>query len=117
MSIVAMKSQLDARELMIVDSEVKSQGKNMGIAYVLWFFLGGFGGHRFYMGKTGSGVAQLLLMLASTLLTILLIGVVGFIALGLWVLIDAFFVHKWVTDYNVNVEMKTIQGLLNQRRA
>ncbi|WP_195575647.1 TM2 domain-containing protein [Paenibacillus sp. 1001270B_150601_E10] len=116
MSIVALKSQLDARELMIVDSEVKSQGKNMAIAYLLWFFLGGLGAHRFYMGKTGSGVGQLLLMIASSILTILLIGFFGFFALGIWVLIDAFLVHKWVTDYNVNVEMKTIQGLLNQRK-
>ncbi|WP_342621698.1 NINE protein, partial [Pseudomonas aeruginosa] len=23
-------------------------------AYLLWFFLGGFGAHRFYLGKTGT---------------------------------------------------------------
>ncbi|CAG5076211.1 Putative uncharacterized protein [Thermobacillus xylanilyticus] len=52
-----MKSRLDARQLMIVDSEVRNQGKNMILAYVLWYFLGILGGHRFYMKKTGSAIA------------------------------------------------------------
>ncbi|WP_342344769.1 TM2 domain-containing protein [Thermobacillus xylanilyticus] len=57
MDLVVMKSRLDARQLMIVDSEVRNQGKNMILAYVLWYFLGILGGHRFYMKKTGSAIA------------------------------------------------------------
>ncbi|RCX19155.1 TM2 domain-containing protein [Fontibacillus phaseoli] len=68
------KSQLDARELMLLESEVKNRGKNMVIAYVLWYFLGLFGGHRFYMGKTGSAVAQLVLS----------ITVIGMIVTSVW---------------------------------
>lgn len=34
--------------------------KSVTTAYLLWFFLGLFGGHRFYLGKTGSGVLFLL---------------------------------------------------------
>jgi TM2 domain-containing membrane protein YozV len=33
---------------------------SIGIAYVLWFFLGVFGVHRFYLGRTGSGLLWLL---------------------------------------------------------
>jgi TM2 domain-containing membrane protein YozV len=29
---------------------------NKWIALLLWFFLGGFGGHRFYVGDTGGGI-------------------------------------------------------------
>lgn len=47
-------------------------------AFILAFFLGMFGIHRFYVGKIGSGVAML----------ILTITVVGMIVSGIWALID-----------------------------
>lgn len=34
--------------------------KSKTIAYLLWFFLGLFGVHRFYLGKIGSGILWLL---------------------------------------------------------
>ena len=34
--------------------------KSKGVAYLLWFFLGGFSAHRFYLGKVGSGILYLL---------------------------------------------------------
>ena len=34
--------------------------KSKGVAYLLWFFLGFFSAHRFYLGKTGSGILYLL---------------------------------------------------------
>jgi TM2 domain-containing membrane protein YozV len=33
--------------------------KSKGVAYLLWFFLGIFSAHRFYLGKTGSGILYL----------------------------------------------------------
>jgi len=42
------------------------------IAYLLWFFLGTFGVHRFYAGKVGTGVLQLVTL--------------G--GLGIWALVD-----------------------------
>ncbi|TDQ51629.1 TM2 domain-containing protein [Actinorugispora endophytica] len=36
-----------------------ANGKSVGVAYVLWFFLGALGIHKFYLGKTGLGIAYI----------------------------------------------------------
>jgi TM2 domain-containing membrane protein YozV len=59
-------------------------GKNMVIAYLLWWFLGLFGIHRFYLDRPKSGLCQLLL-LAFGWLPIF----IGWIILGIWWMLDA----------------------------
>ena len=105
MDLIAMKSRLDARQLMLLDSEIKSQGKNMLLAYVLWYFLGIIGGHRFYMKKTGSAIAMLILS----------ITVIGLIATFIWWVVDAFLVHTWVKEHNRNLEYRLVSQILAQQ--
>lgn len=66
------------------DNEKKSEG----VAYALWFFLGAFGGHRFYAGNIGMGVAMLLTL--------------G--GLGVWALIDVFFIGKAIKRHNRGIQ-------------
>jgi TM2 domain-containing membrane protein YozV len=99
---IARKSNLDTRELLILDSEVKSQGKNMVVAYILWYFLGIVGGHRFYMKKTGTAVAQLIIS----------ITVIGMVVTFIWWVIDAFLLHTWVKEHNHTLENQMIDQLL-----
>ena len=42
--------------------------KSAGVAYLLWFFLGGLGVHRFYVGSTGVGIVYVVLFLLGLLL-------------------------------------------------
>ncbi|AWB47078.1 hypothetical protein DCC85_20755 [Paenibacillus sp. CAA11] len=102
---ISRKSQLDARELLLLDSEVKNYGKNMFVAYILWYFLGLFGGHRFYTGRTGSAIFQL----------ILTITVIGLAVNWIWWIVDAFLVHKWVKEYNYQIENRILDQILYDR--
>lgn len=62
--------------------------KSKGTAAVLAFFLGGFGAHRFYVGKAGSAAAMLIMNLIGIPLCCAYIGIPICFAVGLWQLID-----------------------------
>jgi TM2 domain-containing membrane protein YozV len=74
--------------------------KSMGVSYVLWFFLGWLGAHRFYNGKTGSAIAQLAICIVGFLLSFIGIGLFVLGALGIWVIVDAFLIPGWVRAHN-----------------
>jgi TM2 domain-containing membrane protein YozV len=86
----------DARAMMRYDANRKSAL----VAYVLWFFLGYFGVHRFYLGRVGSGLAMLLLGLLSGALTVVLIGYIGLAIIAIWWLIDAVLIPGMTRRYN-----------------
>jgi len=70
------------------------------VAYLLWFFLGYLGVHRFYLKHTGSGAAMLALSIVSFILTFVLVGILGFLVIGVWWIIDAFLISGMVSEYN-----------------
>lgn len=57
------------------------------IAWLLWLFTGGIGGHRYYLGDVGMGVAMTLTL-----------G--GF---GVWALVDAFFINRRIAVKNAAI--------------
>ena len=78
--------------------------RSLAMAYVLWFLLGQFSVHRFYLGRIQSGVIQFALALFSWML---IIGGIGggsgslgltggavLVVWALWVLGDVFFIHS-----------------------
>ena len=86
----------DTQALMAFESGKKSAGT----AYLLWFFTGGFGGHRFYLGRTGSAVAQLCLTIFGVLTAVLIVGFFLLAAVGIWLLVDLFIIGSMVEDQN-----------------
>lgn len=52
--------------------------KSRAVAFLLSFFLGAFGAHRFYAGRGGSAIAMLILTCT----------IVGVLISGIWNLVD-----------------------------
>lgn len=100
------KVSADAKAILAFEARKKS----VGVAYLMWFFLGAVGGHRFYAGKSGSGAIMLALWLLSLLLTFFVIGWFGFIVLGIWWLVDAFLLHGIIARHNESVMQQAVQA-------
>ncbi len=76
----------DARAMMLFEANKKTAV----VAYLLWFFVGLFGGHNFYLRRTGVAVTQLILS----------ITIIGMLITVFWVLVDAFLIPGWVRNQN-----------------
>jgi TM2 domain-containing membrane protein YozV len=86
----------DAEKMLRYDANKKS----VAAAYVLWLFLGCAGAHRFYLGATGSGATMLFILVLSAILSGVGIGLIGFVVVGIWALIDAILIPGMASDHN-----------------
>ena len=69
--------------------------KDSAIAFLLWFFLGMFGGHLFYFEKKGKAITYLL----CSLFGFILLGIPNLIILVMFI-IDLFNIKKETSIYN-----------------
>jgi TM2 domain-containing membrane protein YozV len=71
-------------------------GKSLGTAYVLWFFLGGFSAHRFYLSSPLTAIAQVSLWYISLMFYMAGHPGGGYLMTAgwLWILGDAIFIPK-----------------------
>ena len=89
---------LGTQEQILIEQRVANESKSMGAAYLLWLFTGGLGGHRFYLGKSGSGVAILLLTIVGIVTTAIAVGAIVLLGVGVWVLVDAFLIPGMIQE-------------------
>jgi TM2 domain-containing membrane protein YozV len=89
----------DAKALMLYEANKKTAL----VAYLLWFFVGVFGAHRFYLGRTGTGIAQLVLTIVGILTAAIGIGLLFLAVTGIWVLIDAFLIPGMLAAHNTKL--------------
>tara|TARA_E500000081_G_C6076680_1_gene325674 strand:+ start:346 stop:729 length:384 start_codon:yes stop_codon:yes gene_type:complete len=92
-----------------LQSDMIYEEKNLVLAYVLWFFLGMFGAHRFYLGKIKTGLTYLIV----SLLGWILLGI-PYIILGIWWLIDIYYTNKYVVEHNNSMKSKKLEILDKQ---
>lgn len=74
--------------------------KSMVLAYVLWFFLGTLGIHKFYLNAPFMGILYLILNATGWLLSVIFLGWIPWILLGILLLIDIFTIPVRVSLLN-----------------
>lgn len=79
--------------------------KSLLVAYLLWFFLGYIGAHRFYLGRPVSALMMLALSGVVLVLTLITFGLLSFLwfIVGLWWLIDALLIPGIVAGRNSSI--------------
>ena len=89
---------LSTEQQILIETRLQNESKSTVVTYLIWFFLGWFGGHRFYLGKTGSAATMLILTIVGFVSLAVFIGVFLLAAVGIWVLIDAFLIPGMVNE-------------------
>ena len=102
---------LTNEERMLVNSEIQRRGKSTLVAYLLLIFLGTLGIHRFYLGRTGTAVTQLVLTIIGWLTAIILIGFALLAVVWVWVIVDLFLVPGIIEAENDKLEKDVISTL------
>jgi len=91
------KKNLSNEDLIILESEMNKVRKNKTPAWLLWIFTGGIGGHRYYLGDIGYAVGMTFLNWAT---------------LGIWGLVDAFFINERIRRKNEEEELNIIKKMI-----
>jgi TM2 domain-containing membrane protein YozV len=81
--------KLSVDQQLLIEARIANEQKSAGVAYALWFFLGIFSAHRFYLGRPLSAVLQILSFFI----------LIGFI----WWLIDAFIIPSMVDQHRAKL--------------
>ncbi len=131
---IEKKQQLNEKQLIILESEMRKQKKSLGLSYILLVFLGSLGVHKFYLGKTLWGIIYLVLGIFGWIAIFTesiiafrrfsymtsgfnpsafgIIGIICEIVLGIFIIIDLFTLPKQVKTINNEIEAKIINEIL-----
>ncbi|HIS29420.1 MAG TPA: NINE protein [Candidatus Avamphibacillus intestinigallinarum] len=102
---------LTNEERILVSSELTNKGKSTLLSYILLLFLGSLGIHRFYLGKSGTAAAQLILTIIGWMTILFVVGFVPLIIVGIWLFVDLFLVPGMVQSANNQIEQDIIATL------
>ncbi len=90
---------LDISQQMLIEQRIANDAKSPLLAYLLLIFVGWFGVHRFYLGRTGTGVAMLVLSIIGFLTVAIGVGMIPLAVVGIWCVVDLFLIPGMVTSH------------------
>jgi len=89
---------LTTEQQLLIEMRVANEGPSTATAYLLWLFLWFISAHRFYLGRPGSAILQILTY---------------FIAIGfIWLLIDAFLIPGMIRQRQNEIRQRMIATML-----
>lgn len=89
------------KEQLNLELSLKYKEKNIFLAYAFLAFLGIFGVHRFYLGHYLSGIIMFFLTIS---------WIMSWVS-GIWVIVDIYFVYKYVEEHNMEVKLLKLREL------
>ncbi|MDF2550304.1 MAG: rane protein [Chlamydiales bacterium] len=95
---LSLKITLSPKQLALLNCELAKKKKSRLVMYLIWFFFGAIGGHRFYLGDIRYGICMLLTC-----------G--GF---GIWALVDLFLIGNRLDQKIEKLEREIIQVILSK---
>jgi len=101
---------MDDTRALYIEQRVTNEGPSTLVAYLLWFFLGFFGVHRFYLGRWLSGLMMLVLFGIGSALTIILVGYLPLALVALWWALDALLIPGMIATDRAFLRFRLMQG-------
>ena len=89
---------LTTQDRILIETRVANDGPSVAVAYVLWFFLGIVAAHRFYLGRAGTAILQILSYLV----------LIGFV----WILVDLFLIPGMVRARQAEIRDRLTQAAI-----
>lgn len=106
-----LEAELTTEEQLLIETRVQNETREPLIAWLLWFFLGHFGAHRFYMQKPYAGL-MLGLELIGWITSIILIGFIFIFAMFIWWIVDAFNLVQWINEDKIHTRKVILESFI-----
>lgn len=95
--------------LTFIEARIANEKKSTMLAYFLWFFLGWFGVHHFYLGKPIVGVIYLLLSIIGGATWTIGVGAFCLAIVGIGLIIDLFRIPGFIQKNIAKKRMELIE--------
>lgn len=131
LDLLSMKKDLSSQELSMLESEFRRRKKSRVVLWLLWWFTGIIGGHRYYLGDKRQALLQTIVFILAIVLGFSLIAsaenevealIYGPMALfmflsvpALLAIIDAFFIGRRLARKNEEIEINIINEIKSLR--